>query len=121
MVCQAVSDTGAETLAGFVPNVVNKEKLDSLATDEKQDYKYVQAGMPHDAVRHGASEYVRGTADTNNIESFLEPLEGRRATIISLYLNEFSFRFNQRKKPDIFREVSGRCSLTDLHGTRLKR
>lgn len=70
-------------------------------------------GYKHKRVRHAAGEYVRGSVHTNNIESFWSLL--KRGVVgtyhnvskkyLPLYLNEFSFRFNQRDNPDIFREI----------------
>ncbi len=68
-------------------------------------------------VRHSQGEYVRGEVHTNNIESLWSLL--KRGVIgtyhnvskkyLPLYLNEFSWRFNHRKDPDIFRSAMARC------------
>ncbi len=117
VVCKIIGDAGAETLSGFVRKVVNTEKVDLVATDEKQKYNYVRTGMPHEAVHHSMGEYVRGTVHTNNIESFWSLL--KRGVVgtyhnvskkyLPLYLNEFSWRFNHRKDPDIFRSAIAGC------------
>src|SRR4029077_9522412 len=69
VVCKIIADAGAETLSGFVRNVVS-DKVSLLATDEKQEYRYVDRRMRHAAVHHSQGEYVRGAVHTNNIESF---------------------------------------------------
>src|SRR5207247_2647190 len=46
------------------------ENVSLVATDEDHAYDYVRQDMPHEAVHHGAGEYVRGHVHTNNIESF---------------------------------------------------
>lgn len=73
--------------------------------------------MPHEAVDHGKGEYVRGHIHTNSIESFWALL--KRGVMGSfhhisekytpLYVDEFSFRFNNRKNPDIFDAVLAGC------------
>jgi transposase-like protein len=113
VVAKVIGSADARTLAGFVRYVVDTEKVELLATDEKQDYNYVDARMPHEAVNHGEHEYVRGVVHTNNIDSFWSLV--KRGVVgafhhvskdyLPLYLNEFSFRFNNRKDPDIFQKV----------------
>jgi hypothetical protein len=117
VVCRVIGDMDAPTLGGFVRNVVNTEKVDLLATDEKQDYRFIDPRMKHQAVRHGAGEYVRGEVHTNNIESFWSLI--KRGIVgnyhhvskkyLPLYLNEFSFRFNNRNNPDIFDAILASC------------
>ena len=60
---------------------------------------------------------MRGNVHTNNIESFWSLL--KRGIIgnyhhvskdyLPLYLNEFSFRFNNRKNPDILDLIIAGC------------
>ena len=60
---------------------------------------------------------MRGEVHTNNIESFWSLL--KRGVIgtyhnvskkyLPLYLNEFQFRFNNRKNPDIFGAAIAGC------------
>jgi len=74
--------------------------------------------MRHEAVDHARGEYVRGLVHTNTIESFWSLL--KRGVMgnfhhvskdyLPLYLNEFSFRFNHRKDPDIFGALVTTCS-----------
>jgi transposase-like protein len=116
VVCKVFGDASAETLSGFVRNVVS-DKVSLLATDKKQEYRYVDRRMQHAAVHHSQGEYVRGAVHTNNIESFWSLL--KRGVVgtyhnvskkyLPLYLNEFSWRFNHRKDPDIFRSAMAGC------------
>ena len=69
VVCKVIGETGAESLSGFVRKVVS-DKVSLLATDEKDDYHHLDRQMHHEAVKHGAGEYVRGVVHTQNIESF---------------------------------------------------
>jgi ISXO2-like transposase domain len=110
-----MEDAGFTTYNGFVRKVVDGGKVDLVATDENQSYKYL--GMPHEAVHHGQHEYIRGEVHTNNIESFWSLL--KRGIIgnyhhvskeyLPLYLAEFSFRYNQRNDPDIFKAILQGC------------
>ncbi len=68
-------------------------------------------GRPHEAAKHSTGEYVRGEVHTNNIESFWALL--KRGVVgnynhvskkyLPFYLNEFSFRFNNRRTRRCFR------------------
>lgn len=89
-----------------------------IATDEHRGYVHLDAiGFPHEAVSHSMGEYVRGNVHTNDIESFWSLLKrGVVGTFhnvskdyLPLYLAEFSFRHNNRKNPDMFRELLSRC------------
>ena len=88
-----------------------------VATDEDHAYDYVRKDMPHEAVHHGAGEYVRGNVHTNNIESFWSLVKrGVMGTFhkmskdyLPLYLNEFSFRHNHRHDPDMFGTLVTTC------------
>jgi ISXO2-like transposase domain/Transposase zinc-ribbon domain len=114
VVCRVIGDTDARTLSGFVRDVVS-DKVSLVATDENISYKYM--GLPHASVNHSRGEYVRGNVHTNNLESFWSLL--KRGVIgtyhnvskkyLALYLNEFSWRFNNRKNPDIFRAAIAGC------------
>ncbi len=119
IVCQSLEETSAETYERFVEQAVAEpQKLRLLATDEHGGYQYLRKlGYPHKTVSHSAGEYVVGTVHTNTIESFWSLL--KRGIIgnyhhvsreyLPLYLNEFSFRFNNRKNPDIFDAIIAGC------------
>ena len=67
-----VGNTDAATLKGFVRGHV--EPGSTVYTDDAAAYR----GMPefdHEAVNHSVSEYVRGMAHTNGIESFWSMLK----------------------------------------------
>ena len=63
-----------------------------------------QCSPKHDAVNHGAGEYVRGDAHTNTVEGYFSIL--KRGIIgtyhhvsqqhLKRYLAEFDFRYNMR-------------------------
>jgi len=114
VVCRVIGDTDARTLDGFVRSVTSN-KVSLVATDENPAYS--RLGRPHEAVSHSHGEYVRGEVHTNNIESFWSLLKRRiigsyyhvSKAYLPLYLNEFSWRFNHRKDPDIFKAALAGC------------
>jgi transposase-like protein len=115
VVCKMIEQTDRATLNRFVKEAVS-DKVTLLATDEHPAYGKI-ADYPHEIIRHGDGVYVRGDVHTNNIESFWSLLKrgvvGTYHNIsrqyLPLYLNEFSFRFNNRKNPDIFDAVIAGC------------
>jgi transposase-like protein len=105
------------TLNAFVLKAVSN-KVDLVATDEASGYTQLRnAGYRHSSVTHSAGEYVRGEIHTQNIDSFWALL--KRGIIgtyhhvsvkyLPLYLNEFQFRFNNRKEADIFGKAIAGC------------
>jgi IS1 family transposase len=116
IVAKVIGDMGAETLTGFVNRTVD-EKVSLVATDENPAYRYLNRGIPHQAVSHGKGESVRGEIHTNNIESFWALL--KRGVVgtyhhvskdyLPLYLNEFSFRHNNRHSADAFAAMVETC------------
>lgn len=73
--------------------------------------------LPHEKVNHNKEEYVRGRVHTQPIESFWSLLKRGiignyhkvSAKYLPLYLDEFSFRFNNCTNPDIFDRVIAGC------------
>jgi len=65
------------------------------------------------SVNHGAGEYVRGIVHTQNIESFwslfkrgvMGSYHHVSKEYLPLYLNEFSWRHNNRKNPHAFADL----------------
>lgn len=117
VVCKVIGGQDAPTMAGFVNRMVD-DKVSLVATDEKPEYKGIRAGLPHQTVNHHLGEYVRGVVHTNNIESFWSLV--KRGVMgnfhhvskkyLPLYLNEFSYRHNNRKNPDVFADLITTCS-----------
>ena len=116
IVCEVIENTSADTLSLFVEKTV-ADKVTLVATDEYAGYRDLKYFYPHQTIDHKAHEYVRGNVHTNSIENFWSLL--KRGVIgtyhnvskdyLPLYLNEFSFRFNNRKNPDIFDEILRGC------------
>jgi len=116
VVARVIGDTDAKTKAGFVRSVIGDE-ISLVATDENVDYKHLGRHIPHQSVNHSHGEYVRGNVHTNNIEGFWSLLKRGvvgtyhkvSADYLPLYLNEFSYRHNNRKNPDIFGDLIATC------------
>ena len=97
---EVVTETDAETLQDFVEE--NTEEDAMVYTDDALAYKGVE--REHEAVRHSVSEYVRGQAHTNGIESFWAMLKrAHDGTFhkmspkhLQRYVSEFSGKHNIR-------------------------
>ena len=85
-----------------------------MATDEHAGYRHLGAhGFVHQTVSHKERRYVLGSTHTNTIEGFWSLLKRGMAksyhkvskNYLPLYLNEFTFRYNHRNDPDIFRAL----------------
>ncbi len=74
--------------------------------------------VKHANVKHSANEYVRGEIHTNSIESFWALLKrgvvGTYQNVskkyLPFYLNEFSFRHNNRKNEEMFAALITTCA-----------
>jgi transposase-like protein len=117
VICQAVNELGFTTQEDFVRKAIS-DKVTLVATDEHAGYRNLRKhGLPHQQVNHSEKQYVVGSVHTNTIENFWSLL--KRGIIgnyhhvsreyLPLYLNEFSFRFNNRKNPDIFDAIIAGC------------
>ncbi|MDE2811648.1 MAG: IS1595 family transposase [Gemmatimonadota bacterium] len=98
---KVVPDTTAETLQGFI--VEHADAFATVYTDESKSY----ASLPfdHDSVKHSASEYVKGDAHTNGMESFWSGLKrAQKGTFhkfspkhLDRYVQEFAAKHNLRE------------------------
>jgi len=119
VICKMIEHADMPTMHRFVHDVVDKEKVSLVATDEHSGYQYLARwqGLPHETVNHRKGEYVRGIVHTNNMENFWSLLKrgivGTYHNVskkyLPLYLNEFQWRFNHRKDPDIFLTAIAGC------------
>ncbi len=97
---EVVTDTTGETLQDFVEE--NTEEDAMVYTDDAKAYKGVE--REHEAVRHSVSEYVRGQAHTNGIESFWAMLKRAHGGTfhkispkhLQRYVSEFAGKHNIR-------------------------
>jgi hypothetical protein len=116
VVCKMISEAGFDTHEKFVRGVVSRN-VSLVATDEAMHYRHLSKDLPHGHVNHSRAEYVRGRVHTQSIESFWSLLKRGiignyhkvSAKYLPLYLNEFKFRFNNRKNPDIFDSIIAGC------------
>lgn len=70
VVAKVIENTDTTTLQGFVKETVS-DKVSLVATDEHSGYRHLtKEGFPHENVKHGQGEYVRGNVQTANIDSF---------------------------------------------------
>lgn len=95
-------------------------KKATIVSDEFRSYRIIekQSKRKHLVVNH-SKEFVRGKVHTNNIENFWSLL--KRGIVGSYhhisvkymqnYVNEFSFRFSERKNPKIFDLIVERSVL----------
>ena len=97
---EVITETDAETLQDFVEE--NTEEDATVYTDDAKAYKGVE--REHESVRHSVSEYVRGQAHTNGIESFWSMLKRAHGGTfhkispkhLDRYVREFAGKHNHR-------------------------
>jgi len=102
-----------EILHGFVTENVSDDAA-NVYTDEVRGYIGIgDENTTHQAVNHSIKEYVRGEVHTNTVESvfslFKRSLVGSfhqiSAKHLDRYLDEFSFRYNNRRNRMMFRDT----------------
>jgi transposase-like protein len=93
----------AKNLREFV--VLNADRKSRLHTDESNLYPVLGAEFAkHESVNHSAKEYARGDVNTNSVEGFFGIFKRGFNGIyqhcgqqhLQRYLNEFTFRYNNR-------------------------
>lgn len=114
-----VGDVRGVTLKGLIRDAV--EPGTRLLTDSFAAYRGLRGEYLHEVVDHAVT-YVQGTVHTNGIENFWSLLKRTiKGTYVSVepfhldrYLDEQSFRFNERTDVDsgrfrsVLRSVTGR-------------
>lgn len=117
VVARVVENTSAEVLNAFVRMAVST-KVSLISTDEHRGYVNLRHSYPHGFVRHGVGQYVHGAIHTNTIEGFWSIVKRGivgtfhkvSAKYLPLYVvNEFEFRYNNRKNADIFGTAIRAC------------
>ena len=99
-------------------------KVEMVITDDAHAYPSAMMsagihGSKHETINHSAKIYVQGPIYTNTVESafslFKRGLTGAFHKVslkhLQRYLNEFSYRFNNRKSPDLFGMTVRRMAL----------
>jgi transposase-like protein len=107
-------DAKSGTLAKFIKENIS-EDVDVIMTDEFVAYPFAlrQAGVPsekHKTIKHKKHVYVEGAIHTNTVESAFSLLKRGivgtwhrvSAKHLASYLEEMTFRFNRRKRSDLF-------------------
>jgi transposase-like protein len=105
------SDAKSGTLARYIQENISAD-VDVIVTDELPAYKKAVGDLRHETVNHSAKEYVRFGTDihTNTVESAFSLL--KRGIVgtwhrispkhLQAYLDEMTFRFDRRKRSDLF-------------------
>jgi hypothetical protein len=116
IVARVLREANIRTMGHFVRTVVS-EKVSLVATDEHSGYVGLSADFPHESVKHGKGEYVRGLVHTQTIDSFWSLLKRGimgtfhhvSAKYLPLYVAEFEWRYNNRKNSEIFADAVARA------------
>jgi len=123
-----ITDTTKETLEAEIKAAV--ETGSTIYTDSHGGYGGLASEYVHEVVNH-AEEYVRGKVHTNGMENFWSLLKRAiKGTYVSVtpphldaYIDEQSFRFNERDKDDgnrfriVLNSVTGkRLTYSELIG-----
>ena len=101
---QKVPDTKKKTLEPII--YANIKKGAKVMTDEWSAYNDLHYDFTHKIVNHSRGQYVIGKAHTNTIEGFWSLFKRGILGIyhnvsrkhLDMYVNEFTFRYNNRKK-----------------------
>src|SRR5207249_6665325 len=90
------------------------DNAEAIYTDQASWYKHIgDEDTRHETVDHSAEEWVRGDVSTQGIESAWSLLKRSivgsyhqlSAKHLDAYLDEFSWRFNGRRNPFLFRDT----------------
>jgi transposase-like protein len=114
-------DNKADTVYRVIADNVAKD-AEAIMTDESNIYNFQTTQfhrVRHERIRHKEKIYVRGDVHTNTVESafslFKRGLTGAFHKVslkhLQRYLNEFSFRFNNRKDANLFGLTVRRMAL----------
>jgi transposase-like protein len=114
-------DNKADTIYAVIADHVAKD-AEAIMTDENPSYNFKTTQfrkVRHGRIKHKEKIYVRGDVHTNTVESafslFKRGLNGAFHKIslkhLQRYLDEFSFRFNNRKAADLFGMTVRRMAL----------
>lgn len=104
IIAKVVCDTSISTIQPFIRK--NITITAEVKTDEYRSYSNLnKLGYNHDTVDHGRKQFVNGKTHTNNLEGFWSQLKrsihGTYHFVspkhLQAYINEFSFRYNNRK------------------------
>ncbi len=101
-------------LHGFIKQHTTKDHK-TIYTDDWAGYRWAagESNVTHDSVNHSENEWVRGNVHTNTVEGvfslFKRSIVGAyhhlSAKHLPAYLDEFEFRFNRRRRLDLFADT----------------
>ena len=110
-------DVKSGTLARYIKENISSD-VDVVMTDDCSAYPKAMTeaginGRKHETINHSAGVYVDGDVTTNGIESAFSLLKQGiigswhkvSAKHLSAYLDEMTFRFNNRDNPYLFRDT----------------
>lgn len=99
-----------------------------VMTDTSSVYRKIKSDFAsHETVNHGTHEYARGDVTTNTVEGFFGILKRGISGVyqhvdpehLHRYVNEFSFRYNNRASMEVNDEERARRALKGAAGKRL--
>jgi transposase-like protein len=112
------ADCKSGTLAKYIRENISADTVDVIVTDDYPAYPkaMIRAGVhgtKHKTINHSKGVYVQGDVYTNTVENAFSLL--KRGVIgswhkisakhLPAYLDEMTFRFNNRKNPYLFRDT----------------
>ena len=118
---ERVADTKRATLHAFI-NGTMKDEAEAIYTDELKSYLGIaDHNTRHETVNHSEEVWVVGDVHTNGIEnawslfkrSIIGAFHKMSSKHLDRYLEEFEWRFNNRKNPHIFMDTLRRIVQTD--------
>ncbi len=106
VVALPVKKVNSKAIQSLVDSTVTNDT--KIYTDTFTPYRALDKKYEREVVNHGAGEYVRGAAHTNNIENFWShckrTIVGTYFKIdehhLASYVNEFAYRYNNRNLTD---------------------
>ena len=116
VIARLIESTSKESLLAFIRMAVSSE-VSLISTDEHRGYMGLREHFSHGVVHHASGQYVHGAIHTNTIEGFwsivkrgiIGTFHKVSAEYLPLYVNEFEFRYNNRKNEDIFGAAIRAC------------
>ena len=111
---RVVEDTSRATLQPFV--IEHAQAGATVFTDDHSAYHGLP-GVSHETVSHGVSEYVRGMAHTNGVESFWSMLKrglmGTYRMVSAKHLQAYVDEFSESPE-SLFRKMRVGCDCLSL-------
>jgi len=122
--CKAVPNISADEIEDFAAWAMRLDAVDVIYTDQMKSYRILEPVFEHKSVNHSIC-YIDGDIHTNGIEGFWSLLKRGvngafhhiSAKHLSLYLDEFMRRFNNRKNGAIFQELVRNATTADARIT----